>query len=460
MKKPLPARHTTAHPDPTGRRGDTPTCARDRFERLQRLAGNRAVASLVTRAAPSTGRHGGGREPFVQRDPIPGGVGGALSTATGGAVGLTEIHGSFTIPGGLLLSGTAARHVRTTEPTTVTARVSSTDVTLHFSPAIFVDAQWPAQNMRIYRITHTLSDNVTATDVRLVDDEWGDGFVDMTGTARENVSATVGQIIRQTLLHRARTRTPGGHEAPTMQAPPPRPPLAPTYDPLADPDPQGTIRALAANVASLPSEGERDEVAAAQVTDLSVGATIVVNRAVQQVDDGAGIRIAAGTAVTVQVESGASVPQLQQAGGGAAALAGAADIRTIHVSSSGIEVIKDGAAVARIEAMTVHRGGRVSIEHLTLLGEAAEAAAAERGLWWALGAVLGAAQARQDPFYARAGRTISDAPVIVPGLVRGTLEQKLQEALTGVLADQGRSVVPGVDLGSVLGVPGAPVPGR
>jgi hypothetical protein len=48
-------------------------------------------------------------------------------------------------------------------------------------------------------------------------------------------------------------------------------------------------------------------------------------------------------------------------------------------------------------------------------------------------------------------------PVVVPGIVSGFLESKLQAAFTELLATQGRSLIPGVDLGSVLGVPGAPV---
>jgi hypothetical protein len=41
--------------------------------------------------------------------------------------------------------------------------------------------------------------------------------------------------------------------------------------------------------------------------------------------------------------------------------------------------------------------------------------------------------------------------------VSGVLESKLQTALTDLLKTHGRTLVPGVDLGSVLGVPGVPV---
>jgi len=42
---------------------------------------------------------------------------------------------------------------------------------------------------------------------------------------------------------------------------------------------------------------------------------------------------------------------------------------------------------------------------------------------------------------------------LVPGIVAGLLESKLQAAFIDLLATQGRTIIPGVDLGSVLGVP-------
>ncbi len=104
----------------------------------------------------------------------------------------------------------------------------------------------------------------------------------------------------------------------------------------------------------------------------------------------------------------------------------------------------------------------MNIDSITLLGEAAEAAKTEGGVWLILGGLMGAAQSDGSPagFAIGAQNTMNegkDAPVIVPGLVRGVLESKLQAAFTDLLATQGRSLIPGVDLGSILGVPGAPV---
>jgi len=46
---------------------------------------------------------------------------------------------------------------------------------------------------------------------------------------------------------------------------------------------------------------------------------------------------------------------------------------------------------------------------------------------------------------------------IVPGIARDMVERALSQAFTSLLAQHGRDI-PGVDLGQVLGVPGAPVP--
>jgi hypothetical protein len=412
--------------------------------------------------------------PVVQRDPIPGGVGGATTAATGGAVGLRSIEGSFVIPGGKLISGTFSRRVSTTSATQVSVQITSQKAVISFSAPIYIDAQWPVQNMAVHSITHTFVDNATTSDVRLVDDELGDGFIDQTSTARASLGETVGQIIRRTVVDRARTRpdpvppTYTSSDRPTGQGPPPYfghneapPALAGPYDPLQDPDPQGTLAALAANLGAMPSEGEHDEISAAELSRLTVGATITVNKGVEQLDGGTGLRIAAGTAVSLQVDSGASVPKLKaEAGKGTAAIAAAADIQAIHASSSGVQVIKDGKPIATIDRLTIARGGAVKIDHLTLLGEAAEAASTERGLWSLVGGILGAEQARENPFAAASATGISDDPVVVPGIARGILEGKLQTALTDLLATHGRTLVPGVDLGSVLGVPGGPVKAR
>ncbi len=64
--------------------------------------------------------------PVVQRDPIPGGVGGAVSSATGAAVGLQSVEGSFTLPAGKILSSDWTRVLKTAETAYVSVKVRAT----------------------------------------------------------------------------------------------------------------------------------------------------------------------------------------------------------------------------------------------------------------------------------------------------------------------------------------------
>ena len=339
--------------------------------------------------------------PVVQRDSIPGGVGGQASAATGGAVGLQSIDGSFTLAAGKVLSSDWTRVVKTAESALVSVQVRSDRIVLTIANGIYIDAQWPCQNMRLYSVTHTFGSNETTADVRTVDDELGDGMIDVTGTARSSIAETVGTIIAKTALDRKR-QFPGTPVLDTRgpltgQGPPARggaADLLPAYDPLADPNPQETLQALVTNLQAMPGGG--GDVGAEDVSSISAGATIVVNRQFEQVENGTGLRIASGTAVSVKLDSGASIPKLKGAGQGTAALAAAADIKALHVSSSGIEVVKDGKPIATINTLTIS-GGKVTIDSITLLGEAAEAADTERGVWVVLGGLVGAAQSGGSP---------------------------------------------------------------
>jgi len=405
----------------------------------------------------------------IQRDPIPGGIAGQAASATGGAIGLQSIDGSFVLPAGKVLSSTGSRVVKTTDSSTVTVQIRSDRVSLTISNGIYIDAQWPAQNMRLFNVTHQFATNETTSDVRLADDEWGDGFIDVTGTARASIAETIGTIISRTALDRARLRPPDP-SADTQRPPEPQTaPIVPkgafgnlvtAYDPLKDPNPQETLQALITNLQAMPSDGAGD-IGAKDISKITVGATIVVNHAVEQIEGGTGLRIAAGTSVSVQIDSGASVAGLQGAGKGTAAVAAAAAVQAIHVSSTGIQVIKDGQPIATIDSLTISRG-QVKIDHISLLGEAADAAKTESGARDIAGGVGGLVESGGLPlgFLLGVGNTINqgtDKPVVVPGIVSGLLESKLQVAFTDLLATHGRPIIPGVDLGSVLGVPGAPV---
>lgn len=55
------------------------------------------------------------------------------------------------------------------------------------------------------------------------------------------------------------------------------------------------------------------------------------------------------------MDGGSSIPAIQQAGSGSAAIAAAAQIHAVHASSSGLIVLKDGQPVASLDRVTIHR---------------------------------------------------------------------------------------------------------
>jgi len=77
----------------------------------------------------------------IQRAPIPGGIAGQASDATGGAIGLRSIDGSFVLPAGKVLSSTTARVVKTTDSNTISVQIRSDRVSLTISNGIYIDAQ-------------------------------------------------------------------------------------------------------------------------------------------------------------------------------------------------------------------------------------------------------------------------------------------------------------------------------
>jgi hypothetical protein len=353
---------------------------------------------------------------------------------------------------------------------TVTVKLTGETVDVHLQGGVFIDAQWPVQNMRLYGVTHRFGTNETTAEVALVNDEWGDGFIDMTDSAKKTIAEMVGQIISRTPLDRSRLR-PAPPSMDTRQPPGPQGPPVPTgsafgdklpaYDPLRDADPQASLQALIANLQAMPSDGSGD-VGAQDISAISVGATITINKQFEQIEGGTGVRVTAGTPVSIQVGSGASVADLKGAGKGAAAIATAAKIQAIHATcSSGITIIKDNNPVASIQGVTISRGGAVSIDKFALLGDAEGAGALESLFWAGLGGLAGAGETGVPlGGLLGAGKTIEEGhakPVLIGGLVKDKVEAKLQAAFTELLAQHGRSLIPGVDLGSVLGVPGAPV---
>jgi hypothetical protein len=400
---------------------------------------------------------------------FPGGAAGAVSEGTGGAATLRSAEISFELPAGVSLSSTWKRDVRTQYTTTVTLRASSDKIQATFNSPFYIDAQWPAQNMRLSGVEFDIRSGNTTVDVSLVDDEWGDGFVDYRDEARTEITNVVRSLFSGTQLLPAHPQ-----RAPTMGPPrqgPDSQPGANQYNPLTESDPMALLRQIQANFQSLPASGE-STLAPEQITRISAGGTVALTRDIVKLDGNAGVRIASGTEITARVTSGASVAELQQAaqsaqqGAGAQAVAAAANISEISISSAGIEVVKDGETQALLQSITIQRG-TVRVGALQLQGRAAQLAADERSTALAIGGLVGLLVGGShglDPEGSfQAGVNYAsmegwDRLEAVAGIARRRIEQKLQEALDEFLAEHGRTLVPGFDLGSVIGRPGVGQP--
>lgn len=398
------------------------------------------VGGHLARRRPATARQ-------IQRDDTNPAVGPAVSAAAGGAVDLQAVILSFTLPKGKVLSSSASRNLTTTAPTTIKLTVTAKDVEVSMAPSIYIDAQWPAQNMAFYRVSYTFANHHTEVGVSAVDDEWGDGLIDVTDTARESITELMNGIFAGTPISPGKPIGAG-----------PQPASAP-YNPMTDTDLQGTAERIQMAFAQLPSTGDSD-VGIGDVGDVSAGAVITV-KAAQEAGAGAGkVHIAAGTSITVMAAGGAGAKDLMAASGkGRQAQANAAKIGSITITSDGIVVQKDGKDVIALKSISISRGGKVSLDSFELLGEAKEAAGAEHGLWFLIGTGLNVAQgAPPELGMAMAADDPRLRAQIVPGIAKDMVEDALNKAFTDLLAKHGRDI-PGIDLGEVLGVPGAPVPG-
>jgi hypothetical protein len=403
--------------------------------------------ALLSRHVAARGRTAPDRR-LIQRDDTVPAVGPAVNAATGGAVDLQAVIVGFALPGGKVLSSSASRNLTTTGPTMVRLRVTANDVEVTMSPPIYIDAQWPAQNMALSSVRYTFAGHRTEVDVGVVNDEWGDGFIDVTGTARESITELMNGIFAGTPISPGR---PIGAGPPAPSAP---------YDPLADTDLQATAERIQMAFTQLPSTGESD-LGIDDVSHVAAGAELVV-RAAQVAGEGdAKVHIAAGTSITVMVQGAGTASQVRGAmGAGAQAAANAANITSINIASSGIVVKKGGEDVISISSITIHRGGRVTLDRFGLLGSAREAAGTEAGVRGLVGTLIGtAAGLPPEAALTIAANDPATQAQLVPGIARDMVERALGEAVTGLLAQHGRDI-PGIDLGQVLGVPGAPVPAR
>src|SRR3990170_1398447 len=201
---------------------------------LQQASGNALVARML---APSV--------PVMQRE--------SPLAALPPQIELRDLEASFTLPAGKSISSNVKRELRTASATTVTVSMTHATLSVVFRPSVLIDVPYPGQNMLLGSVTYFFETGDVRSSVDVVEG-WGEGFIDFTGTARGELAD---------LVTSALAGTPAGTKG---------------YNPVEDPDPMGTVRAVRESFNRLPSTGTSD-VSVADIGDVSAGVRLATRDA-------------------------------------------------------------------------------------------------------------------------------------------------------------------------------------
>jgi hypothetical protein len=346
-------------------------------------------------------------------------------------VELRQIGVSFKLPEGKNLTRTFTRELRTESQTVVSLRVSPERLELCCSPAILIDAQWPAQNMLLGGASVRFADAQIEVTLSAVDG-LAEGIIDFTATAQKEITEFIAAGLEGTAL------------------------MKPGYDPFADRALVATLDAISANFKRQPSSGVSD-VSIADLEDVCVEATIALRKAFAHAAEGAGIELPCGAALQVRVAGAGDVAQIARAVS-AAECVRAANIVAITLACDALTVVAGGKPVAQLKRIRVDRGGAVTIEQLRLQGSLEDAAGVESLVRvFAEAAKLtghGVPAEASVPIAATSGDARAE---IVPGLARNQIEAALTEGVQGLVREHA-TALPGLDLREILGTagPGSP----
>ena len=344
-------------------------------------------------------------------------------------VSLQNLSVSFTLPAGKTLAGSWTHEVRTSAPTQVTLSVGRDGVELSANPGIFIDAQWPAQNMRVLGAGRRFGQGQTWANVFTVSG-MGEGFIDLTGRASTEITKLIDQGIAGTKMAEK------------------------GYDPFNDQQVMQTLGAIKANFESLPDAGGGGRaVGAAELTRPSLAATLKMKGAFNQESGGAGVRIPAGGEFTANIIGAGNLAALLAARTPGQA-AQAVPISAIHLNSEAIDLTKGGDPIAKLQSIDIARGGQVTLGRFTLLGSGQTAAGFET-LFRALVAVVGAAAQGAPPELGVA--VAAQRGDLEPQFVQGISKKLIEDGLTAAvrkLVTENRNAIPGVDLAAALGIGG------
>jgi hypothetical protein len=285
-------------------------------------------------------------------------------------------------------------------------------LSIRFSPPLVADIQWPLSNVEWWG----------------VDYDFVAGRVSKVHTVKtQSIAFDAGPILAgkvQEFVANAVSGTAIG---------------AGGYNPLLDPNPMKTLAELQANISE---EGGDDPapVALNELTQVTPMATFAIRSDLVEGSDAGGIRIPAGTPLTLHAELSGSAADLEQEG--------LQEVMSLSLTTPGIELRADGKPIAMLQDLKVHHGGQVEVRRFEALGKLKEAAGTESGLrkFW------------QDVQILALGQGVGTGPILMdlnPRVVGAVSTSMFENALTGALHNvitEYHDAIPGVDLRTVLGV--------
>ena len=162
-----------------------------------------------------------------------------------------------------------------------------------------------------------------------------------------------------------------------------------------------------------------------QMTQVSAGATVALKAGASFIKDGTGIMIAGGSPLSIGVDGAGDLGHVMK-GENAQNTIDAMNVQAVHLSTSGLEVVSKGKPVAKLNALTLVRGGKITIDDMQPLGKLADAEAGEAGL-----SLLVALLAARSGDGNTAGGAYRNAqhPVVVDGVSRAMIEQTFTDTI-------------------------------
>ncbi len=411
---------------------------------------------------------------------------------------LKSLFFRFTIPGKKLLKSDSLYDVMTTDSTQIQLTLTSEQFALNPSPSLYIDAIWPAENMEIRNLIYNFKNATASADVQ---GAGGAGFIPFEGSAKEaittlltdalkgtpaaapgynpfadedlvttlhaiqaNIEGTAGSqpavpskpVATSQVAANRESRVVGKSAGSSAVLPKPVTTYRVTPGPMEAPIKKSDIASQSLSAVTtygttpVPS---KPPIETSEVGGLSVGATFTLNTGVERESDGGGIRIPGGSECTLTISSAGSLADILKEDSKKGITS---QINSIKLSCDSITLMRKGKPIAKLQELKFTKGGKVSVDKVTLLGDLEVASDVERLGWLVLLTSLFASKGAPLQTAVKMAGSRRDPTHVVHDAATAKIEQSLSQAIAALVM-QNRYVIPGIDLAEALGLI-APIP--